>query len=40
VLGGTGFDAAYDRGRALGSEEAIAAAQGAVAGLAGQVLRR
>jgi predicted ATPase len=30
VLGGAGFDAAYERGRALGRDEAIAAAQGAV----------
>jgi len=32
VLGGAGFDAAYERGRALGRNEAIAAAEGAVAG--------
>ena len=32
VLGDAGFDAAYERGRALGRDEAIAAAQGAVAG--------
>jgi predicted ATPase/DNA-binding SARP family transcriptional activator len=40
VLGATGFDAAYERGRALGRDEAVAAAGSAVAGLAGQVLRR
>jgi len=40
VLGGTGFDAAYEGGRALGRDEAIAVAEGAVTGLAGQVLRR
>jgi len=32
VLGSAGFDAAYERGRALGRDEAIAAAEGAVAG--------
>jgi predicted ATPase/DNA-binding SARP family transcriptional activator len=32
VLGSAGFDAAYERGRALGRDEAIAAASGAVAG--------
>jgi hypothetical protein len=32
VLGEVGFDTAYERGRALGRDEAIAAAQGAVAG--------
>jgi len=30
VLGGAGFDAAYERGRALGRDEAIGAAEGAV----------
>jgi predicted ATPase/DNA-binding SARP family transcriptional activator len=40
LLGEAGFDAAYERGRALGRDEAIAAAQGALAGLANQVLRR
>jgi predicted ATPase/DNA-binding SARP family transcriptional activator len=40
TLGGAAFDAAYERGRALGRDEAIAAAAGAAAGLAGQVLRR
>ena len=40
VLGSAGFDATYERGRALGRDEAIAAASGAVSGLAGQVLRR
>jgi hypothetical protein len=40
MLGGAAFDAAYERGRALGRDEAIAAAAGAAAGLAGQVLRR
>jgi predicted ATPase/DNA-binding SARP family transcriptional activator len=32
VLGLAGFDAAYERGRALGRDETIAAAQGALAG--------
>jgi predicted ATPase/DNA-binding SARP family transcriptional activator len=32
VLGAAGFDTAYERGRALGRDEAIAAARGAVAG--------
>jgi len=32
VLGGAGFDVAYERGRALGRDEALAAAQGAAAG--------
>jgi predicted ATPase/DNA-binding SARP family transcriptional activator len=40
LLGETGFDAAYERGRALGRDEAVAAARGALGGLAGQVLRR
>jgi predicted ATPase/DNA-binding SARP family transcriptional activator len=40
VLGEAGFEAAYERGRALGRDDAIAAAQGALGGLAGQVLRR
>src|SRR5262249_38943661 len=35
LLGAVGFDVAYERGRALGRDEAIAAASGAVAGLAG-----
>ena len=39
-LGGAGFGAAYDRGRALGRDEALALARGAVAESAGQVLRR
>jgi predicted ATPase/DNA-binding SARP family transcriptional activator len=40
VLGQAGFDAAYERGRTLGRDEAIATAQDALAGLAGHVLRR
>ena len=40
VLGEAEFGAAYERGRAFGRDEAIAAASGAVGGLAGQVLRR
>jgi predicted ATPase/DNA-binding SARP family transcriptional activator len=40
VLGDGGFAAAYERGRALGQDEALAAAEGAIARLAGQVLRR
>jgi len=40
VLGVTGFDAAYERGRALGRDEALALAEGALRGLAAQVLRR
>jgi predicted ATPase/DNA-binding SARP family transcriptional activator len=40
VLGEAGFGAAYERGRALGRDEALALAEGAIAGLAGQVLRR
>ena len=40
VLGEARFAAAYERGRALGRDEAVAAASGAVAGLADQVLRR
>jgi len=34
VLGAAGFDAAYERGRTLGRDEAVAVAEGAVAGLA------
>ena len=40
ILGEAGFDAAYERGRALGRDEAIAAAEGAAARLTSQVLRR
>jgi len=40
VLGEARFAAAYERGRALDRDEAIAGASGAVGGLAGQVLRR
>jgi len=39
LLGEAGFDAAYERGRALGRDETLAMASGAV-GLPGQVLRR
>ena len=39
LLGEAGFDAAYQRGRALGRDETLAMASGAV-GLPGQVLRR
>jgi len=40
VLGEAGFDAAYEHGRALGWDEALALAEGAVVEPAGQVLRR
>jgi len=42
LLGGEGFEAAYERGRALGRDQALAVASGAVADpeAAGQVLRR
>ena len=40
VLGEAGFDAAYERGRALGREETLGLAAGAVAALPGYVLRR
>jgi len=40
VLGKARFSAAYERGRALDRDEAIAGASGAVGGLADQVLRR
>jgi predicted ATPase/DNA-binding SARP family transcriptional activator len=40
VLGIAAFDAAYEHGRALGRDEAIAAAAGAAAGLPGQVFLR
>ena len=39
LLGEAGFDAAYERGRALGRDETLVLAAGAV-GLPGQVLRR
>ena len=39
LLGEAGFDAAYERGRALGRDETLVLASGAV-GLPGQVLRR
>jgi tetratricopeptide (TPR) repeat protein len=40
LLGAVGFDVAYERGRALGRDEAIAAASRVVGGLSRQVLRR
>jgi hypothetical protein len=40
MLGEREFEVAYERGRGLGRDEAIAVASGALAGLAGQVLRR